>query len=50
MIRLGHPDPSRVFLIATVMTLAMGFLLIRMLPDLWTLALDWTRLRPKTTL
>jgi acyl-[acyl-carrier-protein]-phospholipid O-acyltransferase/long-chain-fatty-acid--[acyl-carrier-protein] ligase len=50
MIRLGHPDPSRVFLIATVMTLAMAFILIRMLPDLWPQALDWTRLRPKTTL
>jgi acyl-[acyl-carrier-protein]-phospholipid O-acyltransferase/long-chain-fatty-acid--[acyl-carrier-protein] ligase len=50
MIRLGHPDPSRVFLIATVMTLAMGCILLRMLPDLWTMALGWTRLRPKTTL
>jgi acyl-[acyl-carrier-protein]-phospholipid O-acyltransferase / long-chain-fatty-acid--[acyl-carrier-protein] ligase len=50
MIRLGHPDPSRVFLIATVMTLVMGFVLIRMLPDLLPLALHWTRLRPKTTL
>jgi acyl-[acyl-carrier-protein]-phospholipid O-acyltransferase/long-chain-fatty-acid--[acyl-carrier-protein] ligase len=50
MIRLGHPDPSRVFLIATVMTLTMGFVLIRMLPDLLPLALHWTRIRPKTTL
>jgi acyl-[acyl-carrier-protein]-phospholipid O-acyltransferase/long-chain-fatty-acid--[acyl-carrier-protein] ligase len=50
MIRLGHPEPSRVFLIATVMSLLMGFILIRMLPQLWPQALDWTRLRPKTTL
>jgi len=50
MIRLGHPDPSRVFLIAAGMTLVMGFLLIRMLPELWARTLDWTRLRPRATL
>lgn len=50
MIRLGHPDPSRVFLIAAGMTLIMGFLLIRMLPELWARTLDWTRLRPRATL
>jgi acyl-[acyl-carrier-protein]-phospholipid O-acyltransferase/long-chain-fatty-acid--[acyl-carrier-protein] ligase len=50
MLRLGHPDPSRVFLIAAAMTLLMGILLTRMLPDLWPRALDWTRLRPRATL
>jgi len=50
MLRLGHPDPSRVFLIAAAMTLLMGIILARMLPDLWPRALDWTRLRPRTTL
>jgi acyl-[acyl-carrier-protein]-phospholipid O-acyltransferase/long-chain-fatty-acid--[acyl-carrier-protein] ligase len=50
MIRLGHPDPSRVFLIATVMSLLMGILLLRMLPDLWPMALYWTRLRPRANL
>lgn len=50
MIRLGHPDPSRVFLIAAAMTLFMGILLLRMLPDLWPRTLDWTRLRPRATL
>ncbi|MGB9467084.1 MAG: MFS transporter [Candidatus Acidiferrum sp.] len=50
MLRLGHPDPSRVFLIAAAMTLLMGIVLARMLPDLWLRALDWTRLRPRATL
>jgi len=50
MLRLGHPDPSRVFLIAAAMTLLMGFILTRMLPDLFPQALDWTRLRPRATL
>ena len=50
MVRLGHPDPSRVFLIAAAMTLLMGIILARMLPDLWPRALDWTRLRPRATL
>ena len=50
MLRLGHPDPSRVFLICAGMTLAMGFALVRMLPELWTRALDWTHLRPRATL
>jgi acyl-[acyl-carrier-protein]-phospholipid O-acyltransferase/long-chain-fatty-acid--[acyl-carrier-protein] ligase len=50
MLRLGHPDPSRVFLISAVLSLAMGFVLIRMLPDLWPEALDWTRVRPRATL
>jgi hypothetical protein len=50
MLRLGHPDPSRVFLIAAAVTLLMGFILARMLPDLFPQALDWTRLRPRATL
>jgi sugar phosphate permease len=50
MLRLGHPDPSRVFFIAAAMTLLMGIILARMLPDLWPRALDWTRLRPRATL
>lgn len=50
MLRLGHPDPSRVFLIAAGMTLLMGILLVRMLPDLFPQALHWTRLRPRATL
>ncbi|MHB8502741.1 MAG: MFS transporter [Candidatus Acidiferrales bacterium] len=50
MLRLGHPDPSRVFLIAAAMTLVMGVILARMLPDLFPQALDWTRLRPRATL
>jgi hypothetical protein len=50
MLRLGHPDPSRVFLIAAVLTLLMGFLMARMLPELFPQALVWTRLRPRATL
>jgi len=50
MLRLGHPDPSHVFLLSAVMTLLMGLVLIRMMPDLGTRALDWTRLRPRATL
>jgi acyl-[acyl-carrier-protein]-phospholipid O-acyltransferase/long-chain-fatty-acid--[acyl-carrier-protein] ligase len=50
MLRLGHPDPSRVFLVAAGGTLLMGLVLARMLPDLWPRALCWTRLRPRTTL
>ncbi len=50
MLRLGHPDPSRVFLIAAAMTLLMGYILERMLPELFPQALNWTRLRPRATL
>ena len=50
MLRLGHPDPSRVFLVAAAMTLLMGIALLRMLPDLGARALDWTRLRSRATL
>lgn len=50
MLRLGHPDPSRVFLIAAATTLLMGLILARMLPELFPQALNWTRLRPRATL
>jgi acyl-[acyl-carrier-protein]-phospholipid O-acyltransferase/long-chain-fatty-acid--[acyl-carrier-protein] ligase len=50
MLRLGHPDPSRVFLVAAAMTLIMGVVLVLMMPDLGLRALDWTRLRPRATL
>jgi acyl-[acyl-carrier-protein]-phospholipid O-acyltransferase / long-chain-fatty-acid--[acyl-carrier-protein] ligase len=50
MLRLGHPDPSRVFLVAAAMTVLMGIALLRMMPDLGVRALDWTRLRPRATL
>ncbi len=50
MLRLGHPDPSRVFLVAAGMTLLMGVVLARLMPDLGSRALDWTRLRRRATL
>jgi acyl-[acyl-carrier-protein]-phospholipid O-acyltransferase / long-chain-fatty-acid--[acyl-carrier-protein] ligase len=50
MLRLGHPDPSSVFLVAAGVTLLMGFVLYKMLPDLLQQALHWTRLRPTVTL
>jgi MFS family permease len=50
MLRLGHPDPARVFLLSAGMTLLMAIVLLRMMPDLGPRALDWTRLRPRTNL
>jgi acyl-[acyl-carrier-protein]-phospholipid O-acyltransferase / long-chain-fatty-acid--[acyl-carrier-protein] ligase len=50
MLRLGHPDPSHVFLICSFASIAMGFLLARMLPELWPSALYWTRLRQRASL
>jgi acyl-[acyl-carrier-protein]-phospholipid O-acyltransferase/long-chain-fatty-acid--[acyl-carrier-protein] ligase len=50
MLRLGHPDPSRIFLVSAAMSLAMGILLLRMMPALGSRALRWTRLRPSATL
>jgi acyl-[acyl-carrier-protein]-phospholipid O-acyltransferase/long-chain-fatty-acid--[acyl-carrier-protein] ligase len=50
MLRLGHPDPSKVFLIAGAMSVAMGLILLRMWPELWAEALDWTRLHRRATL
>jgi sugar phosphate permease len=45
MLRLGHPDPSRIFLVSSAMSLVMGILLFRMMPALGSRALLWTRLR-----
>jgi acyl-[acyl-carrier-protein]-phospholipid O-acyltransferase/long-chain-fatty-acid--[acyl-carrier-protein] ligase len=50
MIRLGHPNPSRIFLVSAAMSLVMGILLLRMMPALGSRALHWTRLRPSDTL
>jgi len=50
MLRLGHPDPSKVFLIAGGMSVAMGLVLVWMWPELWGEALDWTRLHRRATL
>ncbi len=50
MLHLGHPNPARIFLICAVMSFVMAFVLLRMLPDLWAAALNWTRLRPSATL
>jgi acyl-[acyl-carrier-protein]-phospholipid O-acyltransferase/long-chain-fatty-acid--[acyl-carrier-protein] ligase len=50
MLHLGHPNPARIFLICAAMSFAVAFILVRMLPDLWSAALNWTRLRPSATL
>jgi acyl-[acyl-carrier-protein]-phospholipid O-acyltransferase/long-chain-fatty-acid--[acyl-carrier-protein] ligase len=50
MLRLGHPDPGHVFLICSIACIAMGFVLARMLPELWPSALHWTRLRQRASL
>ena len=50
MIRLGHPNPARVFLIAGAVTVLMGLVLTRMMPELWADALDWTGLKRRVTL
>jgi len=50
MLKLGHPDPSHVFLICSIACVAMAFVLAWMLPQLWPSALNWTRLRQRTTL
>jgi acyl-[acyl-carrier-protein]-phospholipid O-acyltransferase / long-chain-fatty-acid--[acyl-carrier-protein] ligase len=50
MLHLGHPNPARIFLICAAMTFVMAFILVRMLPDLWSAARNWTRLRPSATL
>ena len=49
MLRLGHPDPGHVFLIASLACVAMAFVLARMLPELWPCALYWTRLRQRAS-
>lgn len=50
MLKLGHPDPSHVFLICSTACILMAFVLAWMLPQLWPSALYWTRLRQRTTL
>src|SRR5271154_5433287 len=50
MLHLGHPNPARIFLICAAMSVFVAFILVRMLPDLWAAALNWTRLRPSATL
>jgi acyl-[acyl-carrier-protein]-phospholipid O-acyltransferase / long-chain-fatty-acid--[acyl-carrier-protein] ligase len=50
MIRLGHPNPARVFLIAGALTVVIGLVLTRMMPALWADALDWTGLRRRANL
>ena len=50
MLHLGHPNPARIFLICAAMSFVMAAILVRMLPVLWTAALNWTRLRPSVTL
>jgi acyl-[acyl-carrier-protein]-phospholipid O-acyltransferase / long-chain-fatty-acid--[acyl-carrier-protein] ligase len=50
MLHLGHPNPARIFLICAAMSFVMAAVLLRMLPTLWSAALNWTRLRPSATL
>jgi acyl-[acyl-carrier-protein]-phospholipid O-acyltransferase/long-chain-fatty-acid--[acyl-carrier-protein] ligase len=50
MLRIGHPNPSRVFLIASAGTVVLGFVLLKMQPELFPQALLWTRLRRTATL
>src|SRR5271168_1603246 len=50
MLHLGHPNPARIFLICAVMSFVMAAILVRMLPELWSAALNWTRVRPSATL
>ena len=49
MLRLGHPDPGRVFLICALACVGMAFVLARMLPELWPCALHWTRLQRRAS-
>ena len=49
MLRLGHPDPGRVFLICSLACVGMAFVLARMLPELWPCALHWTRLQRRAS-
>lgn len=41
MIRLGHPDPGRVFLITSLLTLAAGAYILWLLPDSFLRLLLW---------
>jgi len=49
MLQLGHPDPGHVFLICAGASVAMAFVLARMLPELWPCALYWTGLRQRAS-
>jgi acyl-[acyl-carrier-protein]-phospholipid O-acyltransferase/long-chain-fatty-acid--[acyl-carrier-protein] ligase len=50
MLRLGHPNPSTVFLIASGFTVLIGVVLVAILPDFWVQALDWTGIHRRDTL
>jgi acyl-[acyl-carrier-protein]-phospholipid O-acyltransferase / long-chain-fatty-acid--[acyl-carrier-protein] ligase len=50
MLRLGHPNPPTVFLIAGALAVATGFVLLKMQPELWISALHWTRIRRTNSL
>jgi acyl-[acyl-carrier-protein]-phospholipid O-acyltransferase / long-chain-fatty-acid--[acyl-carrier-protein] ligase len=50
LLRLGHPAPSRVFLIAGIGALAVVIGLAMRTPGLRVAALDWTRIRRGATL
>jgi acyl-[acyl-carrier-protein]-phospholipid O-acyltransferase/long-chain-fatty-acid--[acyl-carrier-protein] ligase len=50
MLHLGHPNPARIFLICSAMSMVMAFVLFRMLPSLVPAALNWTRLHRSDTL
>ncbi len=50
MLRLGHPDPPRVFVVAAILTLSMAALLARLWPGLLASSLDWTRLSRRSNL
>lgn len=45
VLRIGHPNPSRVFLIASAGAAVMGGVLLKMQPELFPQALLWTGLR-----
>jgi MFS family permease len=50
MIHLGHPNPARIFLICSAMSVIVAVILARMLPEFWSAARNWTRLRRSATL
>ncbi len=50
MLRLGHPDPGHVFLVAAALTVLAGLLFCWMFPDLLARAGHWTRLARGTKL
>jgi acyl-[acyl-carrier-protein]-phospholipid O-acyltransferase / long-chain-fatty-acid--[acyl-carrier-protein] ligase len=50
MPQLAHPYPGHVFLICSFACMGMGFVLARILPELWPSALHWTGLRQRASL